>query len=274
MHRFRLVAIAAVAVVGLASVASAADMPTKMYTKAPVTAPAYSWAGFYVGGTIGYGWGNQAINFTPDANYAPAFAAGIVPGSIAANPRGILGGLEYGTNWQFQRIVLGLESDFSFSDINRSQSIFVPVGPGVTTVGEQKLNWLSISRVRAGYTVKDDLLVYATGGLADGGAKASSSVTSTGACGGGGNCPAGSDSKILWGWAAGGGVEYGMGHWSAKVEYLHYDLGRLNYNMTDPTSPVPGAFIAASTKYSGDIVRAGVNYRFDWTPWDLLFGRH
>jgi hypothetical protein len=57
-----------------------------------------------------------------------------------------------------------------------------------------------------------------------------------------------------------------------NVEYIHYDLGHLNYNMTDPTSP--GTFIAASTKFSGDIVRGGINYRFDWTPWELIFGRH
>jgi len=255
---------------------SAADMPAKIYTKAPMVAPAYSWTGFYVGGTVGYGWGGQAINLTPDANYAPAFALGAIPGSLAANPRGVFGGLEYGTNWQFQRIVLGLESDFSFSDIKRSQTLFNTVNPaGITNQGQQKLDSFSTSRVRVGYTVQDNLLLYATAGLADGHATASSSVTTGGgACAipGGGNCPAGSDSKTLWGWAAGAGVEYGMGHWSAKLEYLHYDLGHLNYLMTDPTAP--GQFIAASTKFSGDIVRAGVNYRFDWTPLGLLFGNH
>ena len=44
-------------------------------------------------------------------------AAGIIPSSLADNPKGVLGGIQYGTNWQFNRIVLGLESDFSFSDI-------------------------------------------------------------------------------------------------------------------------------------------------------------
>ena len=66
-------------------------------------------------------------------------------------------------------------------------------------------------------------------------------------------------------------MEYAVGHWSANLEYLHYDLGNLNYNMTDPTTT---AFIGASTKFSGDIVRGGVNYRFDWTPWEFIFGHH
>ena len=53
MRRFRSAALAAVAVVGFASVASAADMPLK----APVITPAaYSWTGFYVGANGGYGW--------------------------------------------------------------------------------------------------------------------------------------------------------------------------------------------------------------------------
>jgi hypothetical protein len=42
--------------------------------------------------------------------------------------------------------------------------------------------------------------------------------------------------------------------------------------MTDLTFPT--AFIATSTRFSGDIVRGCINYRFDWTPWELIFGRH
>lgn len=271
MRRFQCAALAIGAVFGFTSMAAAADLPNKSPAyKAPVAIP-YTWSGFYVGGTLGYGWGGQSINLTPDANYAPAFANGVVPYSLAADPRGAIGGIEYGTNWQFQRIVLGWESDFSFSDIKQSQTVITHIFGAVNNIGEQKLNWLSTSRARVGYLVQDNLLLYATGGLADGRATASSSATMVAICGGG-NCPAGSDGKILWGWTVGGGVEYGIGHWSAKLEYLHYDLGNLNYNMTDPT--FPGAFIAASTKFSGDIVRAGVNYRFDWTPWELLFGHH
>jgi outer membrane immunogenic protein len=265
-------ALAAFAVIGFASVASAADLPVKAPV-APVAVP-YNWQGFYVGGHFGYGWGGDAVNFTPDVNYAPAFAAGIVPSSLAGDPRGILGGIQYGTNWQFNRIVLGWDSDFSFSDIKGSETVVTMAGGGggpITNSGEQKLRWFSTTRARAGYTITDNLVLYGTGGLASGRASASSSVLLAG-CPGAGNCTAGSKAKTLWGWAAGGGLEYGMDHWSMKLEYLHYDLGSLDYNMTDPTAP--GTFIAASTRFSGDIVRAGVNYRFDWTPWELIFGRH
>src|SRR6185437_16692109 len=54
MRRFHCAALAAVAVFGFASVASAADMPVK----APVYTPAFNWTGCYVGieggGTLGH----------------------------------------------------------------------------------------------------------------------------------------------------------------------------------------------------------------------------
>jgi outer membrane immunogenic protein len=271
MHHLKIVFFAAISATAITQATLAADMPVKA-PAAPAAAPLYNWHGFYVGGHIGYGWGSDPINLTPSPAYVPAFAAGAVPSSIADNPKGVLGGIQYGSNWQFNRIVVGLESDFSFSDINASQTLFNTINPaGITNHGEQKLSWFSTTRGRAGYTITDNLLLYGTGGLAAGRAHASSSVTVTGACGGGGNCPAGSASDTLWGWTAGGGLEYGIGHWSVRVEYLHYDLGHLNYNMADPS--LPGSFIAASTRFSGDIVRGGINYRFDWTPLELILGR-
>ena len=42
--------------------ALAADLPARVYTKAPVIPPVvYNWTGFYVGGNVGYSWG-QAKN--------------------------------------------------------------------------------------------------------------------------------------------------------------------------------------------------------------------
>ncbi len=248
--------------------AAAADLPLKAPAPAaPAVAP-FSWYGFYIGAQAGYGWGGEAVTFTPDVNYAPAFAAGTLPGSLARDPSGALGGIQFGSNWQFGSWVLGTASDFSWTDIKASQTI---VSGTITATARQKLEWLSTTRARLGYTVTDNLLLYGTGGLADGRVSASSSFSIPG-CPGSGNCPAGSLAKTKWGWAAGGGLEYAFGHWSVDVEYLHYDLGHLNYIMTDPTAP--GAFISTSTKFSGDIVRGGINYRFDWTPWELLFGHH
>jgi len=246
----------------VAGSARAADMtlPAPPPLSAPAPVPGYNWSGFFVGGHLGYGWGSEAITLTPDSHYP----SGSIPPAIAADPRGVVVGVQYGTNWQFDRLVLGTESDFSFTDIRRSQTILTTT-PSVTNTGEQKLPWFGTTRVRAGYALQDNLLIYATGGLANGRAEASFSAF------GPGIGAVGSRSKTLWGWTLGGGLEYGMGPWSGKVEFLHYDIGTLTFYTID--TKAPGASIKASTKFAGDMVRVGVNYRFDWTPWQLIFGR-
>jgi len=234
--------------------ASTADMavPATTFT------PAYNWSGFFVGGHLGYGWGGDSMTLTTSS-----YPLGTIPPAIAADPRGFVGGVQYGTNWQIDRFVLGTDSDFSFTDIRHSQTI-ITTG-SITNTGEQKLPWFGTTRVRAGYAIQDNLMIYATGGLANG--RAEASFSANGATIG----ATGSRSKTLWGWTAGVGLEYGIGPWSAKIEYLHYDLGSLTFTTFDPNAP--GAFITASTKFAGDIVRGGVNYRFNWTPWQLIFGR-
>jgi outer membrane immunogenic protein len=250
----------AAATIGTAGIALSADLPVKAPAYAPPVAAPYNWTGSYVGGNIGYGWGSGSIELTPFTVF-PA-----VPFSLADNPRGVIGGIQYGTNWQFNRFVLGWDSDFSFTNIKASQTVFTaPGGIATTTSAEQKLDWLSTTRGRLGYLIADNLLLYGTGGLASG--RASANITQVGCPIGG--CLAGNEWKTLWGWSAGGGLEYAIGHWLVRAEYLHYDLGDLNYNVVNATGVVAGA----SNKVSGDIVRGALSYKFDWTFWDLVFGR-
>ena len=42
----------------------AADLGARSYTKAPALAPVSNWSGFYVGGNLGYGWGNGNTDFS------------------------------------------------------------------------------------------------------------------------------------------------------------------------------------------------------------------
>ena len=61
---FGSVALLALAAAGPAG---AADMPVKgarMQAAPPVGV--YNWTGFYIGGNVGYGWGNRTAAFTPD----------------------------------------------------------------------------------------------------------------------------------------------------------------------------------------------------------------
>ncbi len=173
--------------------ASAADIPRRMPTKAPVfVPPAWSWTGPYVGVNGGYGWG------TSD------FSAPFSTGSFDING-GVVGGT-LGYNWQMGQAVFGIEGDIDWSDIGGSATC------GGTTCSVNN-DWLGTVRGRLGYSF-DRFLPYITGGLAVG--NISTNIAGVGS---------GDDVKA--GWTAGGGVEAQIsGPWTAKVEYLYVDLGR------------------------------------------------
>jgi outer membrane immunogenic protein len=273
--RARLIAgaVAAGFVWSPAPTAFAADFPhAEPLVRAPVPVAApYSWYGFYIGIQGGYGFGGNGVSYTPNASYAPLFAPG--PGTVADDPRGFLGGITYGTNFQFGRFVVGTESDWSFTNIKRSETFGPSAGFAASVTADQQLQWFATTRARGGILVTENWLVYGTGGLASATAESSTSfnLVAPAACAGAGNCPSGSRSKRLWGWTAGGGLEFAEGPWSLKAEYLYYDLGKLNYSVTDPS--LPAGVITASSKVSGHVVRAGLNYRFNWTLLDLVLGR-
>lgn len=262
-------AIAASVILG-GNIASAADMPRK----APLLAAAtvYNWTGIYVGGHAGYGWSGNSIDVAGGPIFANMIAAGQLPSRFDLDPTGFLGGATLGANWQLNRAVLGVEADISFGSIKGSKSVstFLPFNvPFVpyTHSGEQRLDWLGTVRGRVGITLADNLLAFATGGLAYGHTETRTSNISNGSALNFTSCafqpcPTGSSSRTLLGWAAGAGLEYGTGPWSLKVEYLHYDLGNVSYSYNDPVAASPLTILFASTRYSGDIVRGGLNYRF------------
>lgn len=216
MKKFLLAGVGVLAL-GVAA-ASAADLPRHMPTKAPpvYVPPTWSWTGPYVGINGGYGWGNSD------------FSAPYSTGSFSADG-GVVGGT-LGYNWQTGQVVLGLEGDIDWSGMGGSASC------GGTTCSVNN-DWLSTVRGRLGYSF-GNFMPYVTGGLAVGNIK-----TDIAGIGGG------NDTKA--GWAAGGGVEYHIsGPWTAKVEYLHADLGR------------GGSVAGSDASFSTDMVRGGINYKF------------
>src|SRR5436305_952410 len=91
----------ALLVCGAAGHANGADLtlppPAPASAPAFVPVPVYNWSGFFVGGHLGYGWTSEAITLVAPGDYS---AREIAP-AIAADPHGFLGGVQYGTNWQF-----------------------------------------------------------------------------------------------------------------------------------------------------------------------------
>jgi outer membrane immunogenic protein len=285
MRRIQCGLIAAVAILGFVTNASAADLPVKapLY-KAPVAAPAFSWTGFYIGASAGYGWSDADLDLVSIGTAIPPFPASFldagasaIPPELATHPRGFIGGGQFGYNYQSNRLVWGYEADLSFADIKGSDTrqgtanLFPSPSLNLTATGEQKLDFLGTVRGKLGFTPIDSLLVYATGGLAYGHVESSTTVSdvpSTFST----NPASGSASAVLAGWTAGAGIESALAfapRWSLKAEYLYYDLGNLSYALS------PAAFIAngrttvgainttTTAHFQGSLVRVGLNYKIN-----------
>jgi outer membrane immunogenic protein len=278
-------AIAAIALIG--TPAFAADMAVK--ARLPAPAPVYSWTGWYVGGNVGYGWGqNQSVVFSDVPGPLVSASVGI-PAPISFNTSGVLGGVQIGYNWQFNQTWLaGFETDFNFSDIdgngasnNLSVAPFCPGNspfcPLVATANE-KLEWFGTVRGRLGYLPANNLLLYGTAGFAYGKLKQSVqyiNVSASGTSGNDGNCPAastcfsGTSDRIATGWTAGAGFEYALlNNWTFKLEYLYVNLGSNTFNedVLFPTILGTGLQSASLTAHYDDfafhVVRGGFNYKF------------
>ena len=280
-----------------AGAAVAADLPMK----APASPPpsAYNWSGCYVGVNGGYGWNNghttyndpntvgDPINYLPGVG--PFFAAPppltYIPTPTGTGGSGWLGGGGAGCDWQSQQWVFGVEGDIDGANISRSSTTSAFSGPnqfglnpdtytGIGSVGtaneQVSLRWLSTIRARVGFAIEDRVLLYATGGLAVGGVNSQGSVTVNS----GTPFPviwSGSNSTTKTGFVVGGGAEWAFsGHWTAKAEYLWYNLGSVSHPLTCVTDGglacnLGGVYATLGSSNSsvfGSIVRVGVNYNF------------
>jgi outer membrane immunogenic protein len=151
--------------------ARAADLPVK----APPVPAIYGWSGFYVGGTLGYGWrDNRATTFAQADPLVTAVTCGGTLGGTCAPPAssGLSGGVfgfQAGYNWQFaSRWLLGVETDINFSSISGSATS-APYRIGLVTAQntvDQSIDWFGTVRARLGFLATDRLLVYGTGGFA------------------------------------------------------------------------------------------------------------
>ena len=267
-RHFRVFAVMSVLAWSVSGPSFAADIPAPVYKAPPAVAVAYNWSGFYAGVNVGYGFGNGNVDLgviDPTGSLQGAAAAGVFPSSYSFNRDGVVGGAQIGFNQQVGAWVWGVEADIQGSDINGSQSVLRPalgVFPNLSGV-TQDMDWFGTLRLRGGYAA-GNWLFYGTGGLAYGHVKYSYSNT---------NVPFGgtvniavSDSHIQTGWTAGGGVEYGWNNWSARLEYLYYDLGDHDFFAQHNLASLGVGFVP-NFQNRGSILRAGLNYRFSPRPY-------
>jgi outer membrane immunogenic protein len=238
----RNLTIAAVAAAGIAlgavQSASAADIARPVYKAAPVIA-AFNWSGFYIGGNIGYGWGQGDTN-----------NVGGIP--LSWNQDGFFGGGQIGWNWQAPGSpwVWGVEVDSQWANMEDDVTV---AGGGIVANAFSELNYFGTARLRLGYAAWDRAMIYATGGLAWGTNEIGASVAA------GPFLAGASSSNTHVGWTVGAGVEWALlDNWSAKVEYLYLDLGSQDYF----GGPAAGGFDADVTAHT---VKVGLNYRFGYS---------
>jgi outer membrane immunogenic protein len=199
------IAIAAAALFSLASSVQAADVPYGSRAPYTVNQPlnAYSWAGPYLGGNIGYAWGSLS--------------------NSGAKPSGFAGGVQGGYNWQNGPWVFGLEADIQASGANDTFAAWKFSNP-----------WFGSVRGRVGYAL-NNVLFYGTGGFAFGELRAETLGVSESQTNAGWTVGAGAEMGLTRNWTA--RIEYlyvdlsesrfvttGLSHGS------HFGLVRLGVN--------------------------------------------
>lgn len=163
------------------------------------------------------------VYVAPPYNWTGSYVG--INGGGAFNTTGGLVGGTLGYNYQIGQVVYGLEGDMDWSNMRDRDTAL-------------RNDWLGTVRGRLGYAI-DRFMPYVTGGAAFGNIR--TPVDALGS----------SSNETKAGWALGGGIEAAIaGPWTAKVEYLHVDLGR------------GGSVLNTNARFDADIVRAGLNYRF------------
>lgn len=223
----------ALAALGLAAPAVAADIPAKapMYSKAPAMVALYNWTGFYIGAQIGGGWSR---NHYDDLGAATA---------ATYNGNGLLAGGRAGYNWQMgSNWVVGLQGDLNWANINGNDG-----GAGGVT-DTTKIQWTASVTGRMGWAMNNALL-YGLGGVAFAGIEQERVA------------PAERPRQTYTGWTVGGGLEFGIApNWTANAEYRYTDYGRRQFTYTGFSSPVNvnvqthSATVGVSYKFGGPLV--------------------
>lgn len=232
--------------------ASAADLggryipePATEVSRAPE--PYWNWSGLYFGGNVGYGFTDVGTSL--DRITAPVDALG---SSGALTSDGAFGGGQLGYNWQRERVVFGVETDFQFADMQDSAFGDYGGNPAFNGGASVDVDWFGTLRGRIGLA-DGRTLYYLTGGLAY------ADVDFAEAAFGGGNVIGVGGDKTMLGYTVGGGIEHALSqNLSLKLEYQYLDFGKETFAGTD----INGDSYASKVDVDMHTVRAGVNYKF------------
>lgn len=229
-------------------------------------APGFNWTGFYVGAQAAYGFGRKVWEaFGTDGRF---------------NVDGALVGLT-GTNVQVGAFVFGAESEWMWSGVKGGVHITQNFGGGATQVSDlsSRIDWLSLSSLRAGFVAADRWLVYFKGGVALAHETHTFVATQT-IVGLGTDSVNLSGSALHTGYLAGFGIEHAfLGNWSARVEYNYIHFRPQAFTLAGPETVNAPPFVGADA-FAGrmtalqqmHLVKFAVSYHFNALP-DIVTAR-
>jgi outer membrane immunogenic protein len=232
------------------------------------------WDGFYLGASIG-GENTNVCNRSvlTGLNIDPATST-----FTSCSSGGLVGGLQFGENFQIARLVLGIGADLVFSRAKNDNPTLTLAGAeppaGIYTLsGKLSPKDFALIGGRIGYGGNLVFPYLRAGAVITSSESSTLAYTPAGSAmpaasfGGGRNFNSS-------GWAAGAGAEIGLnGAWSISAEYLHMRLGS-GSNSTTTCAGAAGACAAFAgvslenthNAYTTNIVRVGINYWFNY--WD------
>jgi outer membrane immunogenic protein len=270
----RRILLASVGAIALTGTAFAADLPLRAPPPVYVP-PAFTWSGIYIGLTAGYAQGFHN-SYTDEGPFLDTNTSA----SYNRQSQGFIGGGTLGINWQVGSLVYGLETDFSGLTNSKTEHRVFDFGGGVPTNivtdnNNARINFLGTVRGRLGLAV-DRTLLYFTAGFAYAGVHNSNSFTGVFGPPATGfsdvESASFSSGTTRVGWVVGTGLEYAITpNWTVKGEALYANLGASTSFERSFDSFTGGPFNLFPNTAHFDtgvaIIRAGVNYKFDWlTP--------
>ena len=257
--RFKNLMLVTVSSLALTGAAVAADLPVKV--RQQTFAPAYTWTGFYAGGSLGIAMSQTSSDHSDPMAYDGYGSYNM--NRLDRTAIGWIGGGQVGYNWQHKHFVYGVEGDLSFlSAKGTATGPWVDSGESVTRTSKPQA--LASIRGRFGWDF-DGTLIYGTAGV---GFLKTEHNTYVNALNGG--VPKGGNFRTSK-WApaivVGGGVEHMItNNWTVRGEVLVAHAETVDAGPTDthyfPAGPASAG--GGVVKYDQNVVigRFGVNYKF------------
>jgi outer membrane immunogenic protein len=230
-----------------------------------------TWTGAYVGIGLGEKWADT--DWTTTSLFTTGFGVDPIDASSPRKyrPSGFRFSGYAGYNLQITNWVLGAEADLAWANdtvtaagIPGCSILCIPGFPGpVFDTSSVRMGWDASVRVRFGYLLTSDLLLYGTSGIAWQNIKTSATCQLSVAdpfclVATGNPFSTQTNSKTLTGWTLGAGIEKMWGNWLLRAEYRYSQFSPLDGSITF----ADGSNVRYNLSVNTQMVTLGLVYKF------------